>query len=1046
MFHKREDGSLKWTDTTEEETQEYLASLEDSNEQKTVYRDILSQMKSLASQTLEGSKNLSSSNTTLMSAIESLSKKPLGSVDIVIPIYGGLHIAKPCIETVLKRTSYPYRLIIVDDCSPDAKTRQWLKVFQKDHPEHKVIFQAVNKGFAPAVNRGIREGDGKYICILNSDVLVTPKWLTKMVLALEADARHAVVNPATNNTALTEIPMQPGMSYLDMNQGFEALSTHKYPEILPTGFCFMTTRALWEEIGPFDEAYGKGYGEETDWHMRLVSHVDKDGKFPRYKAVLADDTYVFHERGSSFGALGEETHVGYRQSGSSRFHKLWPQFKNWRRHNKFEDGIAYLKKEMPERVIKKESGYNIAFCVFSSAFCGGMNFIADIVNEMQERGINAKVVQLSRDLNSKPLPTMGELRCGAISFKSAEEMAAHFTSEVFEEGIIVSATAEMVPFLEAIRHENPKLIHTLFAQSYDPALATDAELKNQIELSYHSVPHIISGAKWLDDALRSTTGRSTLGWVRPGVNRDLFFPRGRDKGDDRLTVAFFLNAKDPYRGFDRALKTAHALSQKAYQKKKDIRIVGIGVDAVQGAPFITCVGNMTQSRLATYLSTEVDVVCDPCTIHSYGMPSIEGMASGCVPVSWDNCGINEYTTNGEDSVILPREATPEEMASKIFDVLTSKSLDNMKKAAVKVQQTRQAGVAKFIKTLETGLKLTRQRRKINVVTPHLRKHGGPTTILHTAEALAGLGHDVTLTTIYPDISPEILKDITVPLSLNWKYPEPCDVLIVNSDNPHTGHFSSAEWAKKKILFKLSHNPRFQKLEDDALKLDWNRIVTSTPWLVDVCENPRTEEGWTHPPKDAETIGWYHYGHATFNKSYLRRKYFVDKVLRIGTLVHAHPLKGTNEALSALSFMKERYGDSIEITGVGEWPDFQPPKWMNYYLNLDRDSMAKVFQQLDIFLAASKTEGLGRMPLEAMSSSCLVVKTPTESDIFKDMDNCIITKGFEAEDLVEGLERVGTDLETFQKIVSSGYKLASKLADPAEYRERWGDLVEELFND
>jgi glycosyltransferase involved in cell wall biosynthesis len=678
-----------------------------------------------------------------------------------------------------------------------------------------------------------------------------------------------------------------------------------------------------------------------------------------------------------------------------------------------------------------------------------MALISDIVNQLQEEGVNAKVVQIKRDPSHTVAPPMGELRTGVITFESPKEAIDHFGSRVFNEGVIVAATNEMQQLAGLIAINNSKLTNVLFSQSYDPMLTPSAELQKIMTDQYHTAPHIISNAKWLDDLIKSTTKRSTLGYVSPGVNTDLFYPRGRDKGDDRPTVAFFLNSHDAYRGFERGLEAAFTLHGLSLKQGIDVRIIGIGVDAVQGASFITCVGGMSQARMASFLATEVDVVCDPQHVHTYGMPSLEAMASGAVPVCWDNIGIHEFAQNGVNSVILPKEAPPTMVAQEILNLLSNPELlSKMKAEAVKVPKihNRKLAVDKFIQTLEKSLRLRQPKRKIFIVTPHLRKHGGPTTILRTAETLQSLGHDVTIGTIYADINPEIIKNTKIPISIKWQDPGKYDVLITNSDNPYNEQFSFAKWADKKIMLKLSHNPRFQKLEDDALKLEWDAICTSSDWLANVCANADTGAGWTYPPRDARRVGWYHYGHKDFACKYTDRRYFINGQMNIVTLIHHHPLKGTPEALKALAAIKEKFGDRVNIFGVGEWPEFQKhcPEWMQYHHNLDRPSMAQLFRQMDFFLGASQSEGLGRMALEAMSSSCLVIKTPTGAEYEKDMVNCVVAKGFEAADLLEALDRLGSNEETFKSIVKEGFLTAEKLADPGPYREAWAQVIDDVY--
>ena len=58
------------------------------------------------------------------------------------------------------------------------------------------------------------------------------------------------------------------------------------------GFCLAINKKISDEIGLFDEIFGKGYYEESDWCMRAF----KKG----YKNVLAPNLFVFHHRGITF--------------------------------------------------------------------------------------------------------------------------------------------------------------------------------------------------------------------------------------------------------------------------------------------------------------------------------------------------------------------------------------------------------------------------------------------------------------------------------------------------------------------------------------------------------------------------------------------------------------------------------------------------------------------------------------------------------------------------------------------------------------------------
>ncbi|KKL28298.1 hypothetical protein LCGC14_2376540, partial [marine sediment metagenome] len=542
-------------------------------------------------------------------------KKGVKSVDIVVPVYGGLQVVIPCLNSIINRTNWPYKIIVVDDCSPDTATREWIKAWGEANPQHEVIFNKKNRGFAPTVNRGINFGDGHYICVMNSDVIVTENWLFKMVMALEADERNQIVNPATNNTAVINVPLQEGYDYQDMNRAFELLSTHEYPEIMPTGFCFMMRRSLVDTIGGFDEAY-ISYGEETDFWMRALTKV-VNGALPSWRAVLADDTYLFHERGSSFSVMGTEEHMGYRVTGRDRFHSIWPQFKDWEKSFDIKKSLGVLRQQIATDIIKKTNPkYNIVFVVYSTEPCGGMKVIADTVNYLNEVGVEAKVAHILRTSESgtKALPS---LRSGPVLFAGVSDFIQTFEERVFSEGIVVAATGELMAAVVALTGGNSRLTSLHLSQSDDAGIAPTTEMKKEIGIANKLADFTITNSKWVGKKMGKHVKVS--GTFSPGYDNTLFYPRGRDQGDDRPTVLVSLgNLMYPFKGHNRGIEMACALDVMCRQNNKEIRILANGVDTVKNSPFIIGLGILNQTRFANVLGTQVDVYCDPAHNHSYG--------------------------------------------------------------------------------------------------------------------------------------------------------------------------------------------------------------------------------------------------------------------------------------------------------------------------------------------------------------------------------------------------------------------------------------------
>jgi glycosyltransferase involved in cell wall biosynthesis len=506
----------------------------------------------------------------------------------------------------------------------------------------------------------------------------------------------------------------------------------------------------------------------------------------------------------------------------------------------------------------------------------------------------------------------------------------------------------------------------------------------------------------------------------------------------------------PFKGHDRGVDMCEHLYNMCKENKKEIRILANGVDAVQGAEFIIGLGILNQSKFSTVLGTEVDVYCDPAHNHSYGLPTLEAMASGVVPVCWNNKGVAEYATHDLDAIILNNKTAPEVVAERIYNLLFNepKRMEQLRTEGLKTASKlpRANGVLEFVELLENTLDLKFEPKNIAVITPHLRKYGGPTTILDTANLLQEAGHNVALYTIYPDIDPSIQKLSKVPIRVDWKNIPPCDMLISNSDNPHNDMFLEMAHIKKKVMLKLSHNERFKELETNSLNLEWDAIATSTGWLRDAC-NTVTEDWDYSTGHNAKRVGWYHYGHPLFNQNTHLRSYGNNKVgLTIGTLIHQHPLKGTNEALGVMEALLKKYPGAIRMVGVGEVPGFAKtkPPWLNYVAGASREDMAGVMSHVDIWLVASHTEGLGRMTLEAMSSGCAIVSTDTQAEFLKDGQNCMLAKVGDVQGLTDCCDRLFNAEPLKADLIKNGLATATKAADPTDYIANWNKIIGDLF--
>lgn len=125
-------------------------------------------------------------------------------------------------------------------------------------------------------NRLIDKSETDYICLLNSDALVAPQWLAKLIECFNYP-KIGVAGPSTNYSHNPQSKVHLKEPFVDFGK--------TYPTWCLSGFCIVFPKKIWEEVGGFPEDFGF-YGQE-------VVFIDKIVKLG-YKQCWRTDAFVYH--------------------------------------------------------------------------------------------------------------------------------------------------------------------------------------------------------------------------------------------------------------------------------------------------------------------------------------------------------------------------------------------------------------------------------------------------------------------------------------------------------------------------------------------------------------------------------------------------------------------------------------------------------------------------------------------------------------------------------------------------------------------------------
>ncbi|MBL8840728.1 MAG: glycosyltransferase [Planctomycetes bacterium] len=226
-------------------------------------------------------------------------RRALPSTSIVIPVCNAADYTAGCLAELESRgDDGALEVIVIDNGSRDHTADVLAR-----HPRVQVIRNALNKGFAGAVNQGLAAARGDYVCVLNNDTVPLPGWLAPQVERLAADPSIGLIGPCTSYAkGRQQVDLGDGkpLASLDELRTRAARFCREQAGRLEdvaflSGFCFTGRRADLTGDGGLADAYGRGTFEDDE----LCRQQRRRGQ----RLVIARDAYVHHYGNKTFKAL-----------------------------------------------------------------------------------------------------------------------------------------------------------------------------------------------------------------------------------------------------------------------------------------------------------------------------------------------------------------------------------------------------------------------------------------------------------------------------------------------------------------------------------------------------------------------------------------------------------------------------------------------------------------------------------------------------------------------------------------------------------------------
>ena len=245
-------------------------------------------------------------------------KAPL--VSVIIPTYGKLEYTLPCLASIAANLPYTkFEVIVVDDFSPDNSCEILSKI-----KGIRLLRNEQNQGFIRSCNAGAKAAKGKYLYFLNNDTEVTPDWMDALLQTFEDFPRTGLVGskliyPDGKLQEAGGIIWQDGSAWNFGRFKDPQLPVYNYAREVDycSGASIMVPKALFDELGGFDEHYLPAYAEDSDLALKI--------RAKNYRVIYQPLSTVIHYEGITSGTDTTQGTKAYQVENGKKLFERWKE-------------------------------------------------------------------------------------------------------------------------------------------------------------------------------------------------------------------------------------------------------------------------------------------------------------------------------------------------------------------------------------------------------------------------------------------------------------------------------------------------------------------------------------------------------------------------------------------------------------------------------------------------------------------------------------------------------------------------------------------------
>lgn len=238
-------------------------------------------------------------------------------VAVVILNWNGKKYLEQFLPPLIEFSGPEAEIIIADNASKDDS----VSFIRKRYPQLRIIENTTNEGFARGYNIVLQQVEAEYLVLLNSDIEVTPDWISPVIDLMKSDQTIGACQPKIRSFYNRDefeyagaaggfidkygYPFCRGRMFLTLEK-----DTGQYDDQVEiswaTGACLFVRSDLFRRLGGFDDDFF-AHMEEIDFCWRLHNYG--------YRVMYCPDSMVYHIGGGTLPkASWRKTYLNFRNN------------------------------------------------------------------------------------------------------------------------------------------------------------------------------------------------------------------------------------------------------------------------------------------------------------------------------------------------------------------------------------------------------------------------------------------------------------------------------------------------------------------------------------------------------------------------------------------------------------------------------------------------------------------------------------------------------------------------------------------------------------